>query len=476
MDKNVTIELLNPQQAEAILSACKNTQESDDTQEYEYNYLTKQWGLEDIPRYNRGGFHPIHIRDVLDDRFEVVHKLGSGGFGTVWLCRDRQLEKWRAVKVMAADHSSDSAELKTLDFLKQSSSLEELERNHIAAPLETFWIEGPNGRHLCLVMCIYGYPVSEWRLDLDNIQPSTKKDSTMICAQIAQALAFLHGKGVCHGDFRPSNILMKLDQEALHKLDPSQMAELLGVPEAYEVQTVSGKSPLPKGPEYCVLAVKQDWCEKLLLPEIAVIDFGESFSVNTPRNSTGIPTPYAAPEVLFNQTVGTGVDIWSLACTIYEVRTGDKLFGDDFYQGAKFTRVVYEIEIILGPLVEPYRKVWEHEGFGGHNDIVEVPDESGGAVLPATCSLASLESGRRKYITGSGYNDILEAMLGAKREQYHSFLSEDRDEPPISYQYEKEEVVALADLLRRLFKYHPGERLGAYEVLQHPWIKDSEVA
>ncbi|TGJ83866.1 hypothetical protein E0Z10_g4902 [Xylaria hypoxylon] len=324
-------------------------------------------------------------------------------------------------------------------------------------------------------MQVYGYPVSEWRLDLDNLKPSTKKDSTEVCGQIVQALAFLHNKGVCHGDFRPSNILMKLDQDALHELDLTQMAELLGEAEAYEVKTVSGKSPCPKGPEYCVLSVRQMWCEKLLIPEIVIVDFGESFFVNDPRNGTGIPTPYAAPEVLFHQTIGSSVDIWSLACTIYEVRTRDKLFGGSFY-GSKVNRVVYEMEIILGPLAKPYREVWEHEGLEGPDDIIKVYEENDNCDSAATCSLASLECERRDCITGTGYDDILEAMLGTEREQYHSLLSEDRWEPPIKYQYEKEEVLALADFLRRLLKYHPDERLGADDVLQHPWLQNTRAS
>ncbi|KAI0530352.1 kinase-like domain-containing protein [Xylaria digitata] len=457
MEEIERVELPNPIIDEGNISSEDDTWEADDVQEYEYNYLAEQWGLEEISRYNKGGFHPIHLGDALDGRFEVIHKLGSGGFATVWLCRDRQLEEWRAVKVMTADHSPDSAEARTFEFLKQNSSLEELEQNHIAAPLESFWIEGANGKHLCLVMEIYGYPVSEWRLDLDNVESSTKKQSADICGQITQALAFLHNKGICHGDFRPSNILMKLNQDALQKLDPTQMTELLGEAEAYEVQTTSGESPQPRGPEYCVLAVSQTWCKKLLLEEIMVVDFGESFFANDLRNTTGIPTPYAAPEVIFHKEIGIGVDLWSLACTIYEIRTGDKLFGGSFY-GSRVNRVVYEMEIILGPLAKPYREVWEREGLEGPDGIVKVP---------------SLEYKRRQCITGTRYDDILEAMLGAEREQYYSLLSGDRDKPPIKYQYEREEVLALADLLRTLLKYHPGNRLDADKVLQHRWLRDA---
>ncbi|KAI0409245.1 kinase-like domain-containing protein [Xylaria palmicola] len=340
--------------------------DTDDYQEYEYDYLEERCDLEDITKYNKGGFHPVHINDILNDRFEVIHKLGSGGFGTVWLCRDCSAEKWRALKILTANHSSRTSENKIFEFLERSSSREELEKNHITIPLESFWIDGPNGRHICQVMEIHGYPVDEWRHERDSIFPSTRKDSTELCRQMTEALDFLHSKGICHGDFRPSNILMKIDQAALHKLDVQQMLELVGEADAYTVYTTSGKDPRPKGPQYCVIPVIRSWCVKLLVPEIVVVDFGESFFLSDPSHGTGIPMLYAAPEIIFRQAAGTGVDIWSLACTVFEIRTGEQLFPGDFF-GPNERSVVHDIEIAIGPLAAPYRERWDRERLGRVN-------------------------------------------------------------------------------------------------------------
>lgn len=40
--------------------------------------------------YEPGGYHPVEINDVFDDRYVVLRKLGFGHFSTVWLCRDMQ--------------------------------------------------------------------------------------------------------------------------------------------------------------------------------------------------------------------------------------------------------------------------------------------------------------------------------------------------------------------------------------------------
>lgn len=38
--------------------------------------------------YRPGGFHPVQLGDVLGGRYEILCKLGYGGFATVWLAAD----------------------------------------------------------------------------------------------------------------------------------------------------------------------------------------------------------------------------------------------------------------------------------------------------------------------------------------------------------------------------------------------------
>lgn len=70
-------------------------------------------GCEDLGRYREGGFHPVIIGDrFAEDRYEVVHKLGSGGWATVWLAKDSKHDRYVALKILQAQCSEDSRELR----------------------------------------------------------------------------------------------------------------------------------------------------------------------------------------------------------------------------------------------------------------------------------------------------------------------------------------------------------------------------
>lgn len=38
--------------------------------------------------YRPGGFHPVYIGDIYNDRYKVLNKIGYGVYSTVWLVQD----------------------------------------------------------------------------------------------------------------------------------------------------------------------------------------------------------------------------------------------------------------------------------------------------------------------------------------------------------------------------------------------------
>lgn len=158
---------------------------------------------EEIEDYRPGGLHPTHLGDLLEDgRYRIIHKLGNGGFGTVWLCRDNSANKWRALKILRAEDSTeDCADLRICKMSSEMDS-EKIHLCHIAFPTDHFWLNGPNGRHLCVVMPLLGPNIVGAARKYDYQEAPLKG----ICRQLISAMTFLHTNGVCHGDFRPHNI------------------------------------------------------------------------------------------------------------------------------------------------------------------------------------------------------------------------------------------------------------------------------
>jgi serine/threonine-protein kinase SRPK3 len=59
---------------------------------------------EPLHRYRQGGYHPLTLGECLKaGRYKVLHKLGWGGYSTVWAARDQRLYKLVCLAVVLAN-------------------------------------------------------------------------------------------------------------------------------------------------------------------------------------------------------------------------------------------------------------------------------------------------------------------------------------------------------------------------------------
>lgn len=427
---------------------------------------------EDMEDYKPGGYHPILLDDMLADRFEVIHKLGYGGIATVWLCMDHQKKEWCAVKVLAASCSSeDGSDLKVMRrFRERGIGPQDAAAAGIVLPSEHFWIDGPNGRHLCLVLPVLGVTLSDW-YDWNQTSHAAIKS---ICRQLAKGMLFLHRQGICHGDFRPSNILMKV--KGLNHLDKDQIIDLFGGQNADAVETYSGEDPGPSAPEYVVVPGSWDTLREkgLVTDDIAIVDFGEAYDPSSPPDFLGIPEGFAAPEVVFGGKPGFGTDIWALICTFLSLE------GVQFFDGTTWD-IASELELHLGPLPEAYRAPFQQKWYeyqlaryrnavsptGSPPKKISLP-KSGQPLEPVTRSAKELVEERKTQSENTGYPDPFTAYIGRERVRYHRPL--DGPFERNDYALPKDEALRLADLARKVFRYDISERITIPEILDHPWL------
>ena len=155
--------------------------------------------VEDLEKYQPGGYHPICLDDRLQNRYRVVHKLGHGTFSTVWLARDQQTQQHGAVEVGIAD--APSKEIDTLKYLTEminASINSSTGAAMIPIVKDHFTIDGPNGNHPCLVTNLARCSLSDSKQEggrglfqLDVFRS--------LAAQLILAVCFVHSQGYCHG-------------------------------------------------------------------------------------------------------------------------------------------------------------------------------------------------------------------------------------------------------------------------------------
>ncbi|CAK7568720.1 MAG: hypothetical protein SEPTF4163_006721, partial [Sporothrix epigloea] len=105
--------------------------------------------IEDVEKYAPGGYHPVDIGDVISSgkhEYEVIHKLGHGGFATVWLVRSGlQSTSYHALKVLCADKADYiDPELAIFEHLKKVAAAG---HPNVVDLHDSFKITGPNGEH-----------------------------------------------------------------------------------------------------------------------------------------------------------------------------------------------------------------------------------------------------------------------------------------------------------------------------------------
>lgn len=156
--------------------------------------------VERVRLYSKGGFHPIHINDVLHNHYRIANKLGYGAYTTVWLVEDLHSGKYASLKVLTAESSEKNSEAAILHHLNQKrlSNGYSIGQEFLVEFLDDFEIEGPNGIHQCIVTEVLGPSLATVDESYDEGQlpiPIAKK----FAAQLMRGIAYLHGCGVVHG-------------------------------------------------------------------------------------------------------------------------------------------------------------------------------------------------------------------------------------------------------------------------------------
>ncbi len=142
---------------------------------------------------------PEQLRAALAGRYTLERELGAGGMATVYLAEDLKHSRKVAVKVLRPELA---ATLGPDRFTQEIRIAAQLSHPHILPVLDS----GQADEFLYYVM-----PLVEGESLRDRITRSGElpiADAVRILAEVTDALAYAHGRGVVHRDIKPDNIMI----------------------------------------------------------------------------------------------------------------------------------------------------------------------------------------------------------------------------------------------------------------------------
>lgn len=222
--------------------------------------------------------------DVLNGRFVLEERIGTGGMSAVYKALDRRkLEAddrnpYVAVKVLNLEFRARPDSLIALQ--REAKKSQSLAHTNI---VRVYDFDRDGSTVYMTMEYLSGQPLAK-RLRAPNFRGMPEHEALGVLEGMASALAFAHDNGIVHADFKPGNVIL----------------------------TETG--------------------------QVKVIDFGIARAFQRPDEdqeatrfdpgSLGALTPtYASPEMLEHKEPDPRDDIYALACITYEMLTGRHPFG-----------------------------------------------------------------------------------------------------------------------------------------------------
>ena len=211
-------------------------------------------------------------------KYTLHQELGRGAYAVVWRAEDSRLGRTVALKVLKPGWLED--EMAQARFEREASTAADLYHPHIAVVHEVGEAEG---RPYIAMRYVAGQPLDQMLKERGALPWA---EALVIVEQVASALDYAHGRGLVHRDVKPANIVVSVTEGA--------------------VLTDFGLA--------------------------RAIDLAQSVGLTGSAGQVGTPY-YRPPELWLGERKAgpptAATDVYSLACVLVELVTGEVLFEGD---------------------------------------------------------------------------------------------------------------------------------------------------
>ncbi|MGZ0149172.1 serine/threonine-protein kinase [Kribbella sp. WER1] len=136
-------------------------------------------------------------------RYSLVRRVGAGGFATVWLARDDQLDAEVAVKILSENWVEDEDVRRR--FLAEGRFLRKVDSLYVVGVHDIG--EADDGRPFMVLTYADGGTLA----DRIKAGPLEFGEAVRVITQVGRGLKHLHARGVLHRDVKPANVLFRSD-------------------------------------------------------------------------------------------------------------------------------------------------------------------------------------------------------------------------------------------------------------------------
>ena len=145
-----------------------------------------------------------YIGKMLDNRYEVLERIGTGGMAVVYKARCHRLNRLVAIKILKPELASDEDFLRR--FQSESQAVAMLSHTNIVSIYD---VCRSDGLDYIVMELIDGMSLKQYMIKRGT--PLNWREALHFITQIVRALGHAHSRGIVHRDIKPHNIMVLRD-------------------------------------------------------------------------------------------------------------------------------------------------------------------------------------------------------------------------------------------------------------------------